>query len=109
MVVNFKEVGMKKLFLAIVVTFLLGGCVSYESLDYIKEKANQRWAQMGFEIVGYEGFQWGFTFWPSYGGAKVWYVLKRIPDNGITYGGFLQRWGDEIHMYNIRAFDAIKP
>ena len=100
---------MKKLFLITVVLFVMGGC-SYSNLDYVKERADQRWESMGFEVVGYDGFQWGVTYiHPSYGGAKVWHVLKRIPDNGIIYGGFLQRWGNEIHMYNVKAIDAIKP
>ena len=100
---------MKKLFLLVTIVFLIEGCMSYSNLDYVKDNAEQRWKEMGFEIVGYDGFQWGFTPWPAYGGAKVWHVLKRIPDNGITYGGYLQRWGNEIHMCNMTAYDAIKP
>ena len=99
---------MKKTFLLILLVLLFGGC-SYQNLDYIKEHADQRWEDLGFEVVGYEGYQWGMTVWPGYGGAKVWYVLNRIPNNGIIYGGYLQMWGDEIHMYQIRAYDAIRP
>ncbi len=100
---------MKKVILVIVVSLFFSGCFYPANLDYVKDRAEQRWKEMGFEIVGYDGFQWGFVPWPSYGGAKIWHVLKRIPDNGITYGGYLQRWGGEIHMYKIRAIDAIRP
>jgi hypothetical protein len=46
---------------------------------------------------------------PHYGGACVFYTLKKIPDNGILYEGCLQRWGDELHLYELQAVDAINP
>jgi hypothetical protein len=96
------------LFVALMFTCSIG---SIKNLDYVKERADDRWAELGFNVVGYDGYNWGYTWWlsPSHGGAKVWYVLERNPDNGITYTGFLSRWGDEIHMYNLTALDAIKP
>jgi len=42
-----------------------------------------------------------------YGRAYVWYTLKHIPDNGLPYAAALQRWGDEYHIYNLSAKDAI--
>ena len=78
------------------------------NLNHVKENASQTWSQMGYEINGYEGYQWGWGIGP-YGGACVWYQLKKKPDNGILYMGYLQRWGDEIHVWKLRAIDAIKP
>ena len=99
---------MKFLILVLLLTLLLTGCSS-GNLDYVKEHAPETWATVEYEIVGYEGFQWGFWGFNSYGGAHVWYRLEQIPDNGITYMGCLQRWGDEIHIYELRAIDAIRP
>lgn len=97
---------------AIIFSFvlLLIGCSS-GNLEHVKDRAEERWKSQGFEIVDYAGYQWGkLGFWGiKYGGAKVWYRLMKIPDNGITYSGFLQRWGNEIHVYGPKAIDAIRP
>lgn len=94
----------------IYILFLSSGCGS-GNLDYLKANADKRWEELGFTVVGYQGYEWGIwgIFGSRYGGAKVWYELKKNPDNGITYYGFLWRWGDEIRAYNIRARDAIRP
>ena len=97
-----------KLITALLSICLLSGCSS-SNLDHVKESAEETWKQVGYNIVGYEGFQWGFWGFRGYGGAKVWYRLEQIPDNGITYTGYLQQWGDEIHIYGPFAIDAIKP
>lgn len=97
-----------------VLTFLFFGFVAYflwptnSNLDYVKQHSSERWREVGFEISGYDGYNFGSGI-GSYGGANVWYFLKSVPDNGITYSGYLQRWGDEIHTYRVEAIDAIKP
>src|SRR5262245_42910954 len=97
------------LVMAFVVSCAVSG-ISSRNLAYVEARAAPAWKQQGFEIIGYEGFNMrGPPFGGVYGGACVWYTLKRIPDNGIIYEGCLQRWGDEIHAYEIRAMDAIKP
>ncbi|MFA7287242.1 MAG: membrane lipoprotein lipid attachment site-containing protein [Melioribacteraceae bacterium] len=103
---------MKKiiLFVLLVGVLMLSGCSS-SNLENVKGNAEGVWGQAGFKIIGYEGYQYGFTFpvnW-NYGGAHVWYVVNKVPDNGITYLGCLQRWGNEYHIYNLKAVDAIKP
>jgi hypothetical protein len=88
---------------------ILGGC-SYGNIDDIKQHAPTVWKQAGFEIVGYEGYQvWFGLPYTSYGSAQVWYLVKRIPDNGVTYHGWIQKWGKEYHIYELKALDAIKP
>ena len=78
--------------------------------EWLKENAASKWEKQGFEVVDYEGWQFSFGIpYTEYGGAKVWHRLRKIPDNGITYSGFLKRWGDEIHVYGPSAADAIKP
>lgn len=94
----------KALILAVV---LLQGCSS-SNLDYVKEHGEARWREYGFEPVAYEGYRWGGHAGGTYGGAKVWWRLKSVPDNGITYSGYLQRWGDELHIHGPIAIDAIR-
>ncbi len=92
-------------FIAALVTL---GTGSPGNLSYVKWAANETWQAAGFEIVGYEGYQWGGWGYNDYGGARVWYIVRK-PDSGIRYNGYLQRWGNEIHIYNLRAIDAIGP
>jgi hypothetical protein len=96
------------MFITLMLTCSIG---SKKNLDYVKDRAEDRWSDLGFNVVGYDGYQWGYTWWlsPSHGGANVWYILEKSNGNGITYSGCLSRWGDEIHMYNLKAVDAIKP
>ncbi len=83
---------------------------SFRNIGAIKCNAGQTWSANGFKIVGYQGYEPGpFIPFTSYGGALVWYTLKKVPDNGILYDGSLQRWGNEYHVYRLGAVDAIKP
>jgi hypothetical protein len=84
---------------------LLAGCSAHKVGD-IKAHASEAWHQAGFEIIGYEGYQYGTL--GEFGGC-VWYTVRRVPDNGITYEGCLAKWGDEYHVYSLTALDAIKP
>lgn len=86
-------------------------CVgSSSNIAWVKERAAAKWRAQGFEVVDYEGHQWGTGgYGTPYGGAKVWHRLRKIPDNGITYSGYLERWGDELHVYGPTAADAIRP
>ncbi len=87
-----------------------GGFCSSGNLEYCKKNACEKWRSVGFECVGYEGYQWAFwgKFGSKYGGAIVWHTLKRIPDNGVIYGGFVQRWGDELHVYSLKPYDGFR-
>ncbi len=91
------------------ISFLVG--CSSNNLQNTKDKAPEVWKQIGFKVVGYEGFQWGKwgIFGSTYGGACVWHRLEKIPDNGIAYSGYIQRWGNEYHIYGLYAIDAIRP
>jgi len=88
----------------ILIPLALVAC-SPANVDYVKERADAKWAKQGYEVVDYEGYQWGIGGF-SYGGANVWYRLKKNPDNGRTYSGHLQRWGDELHVYGPDVNDA---
>lgn len=94
--------------LTVILVLALSGC-GYANLDDVKQVACKRWAEIGYQCVGYEGFQWGWWLGGSYGGAHVWHSLTRNQAPGIIYTGSIQRWGDEYHMYGPRAVDAIKP
>jgi hypothetical protein len=95
-------------YLVLLLCICFVGCSS-ANLDFVKEHGEEKWKSIGWTPVGYEGFEWGMLGVFGYGGAKVWWVLKQTPDNGITYSGYLQRWGNELHVYGPRAIDAIKP
>ena len=92
--------------LAVTCIALLGvaGC-SKKHVPVIKANAVATWRQAGFEIIGYEGYEYGSM--GQWGGA-VWYIVKKVPDNGITYRGSLSKWGDEYHIYSLSAIDALK-
>lgn len=99
---------MKKL---LIISAILGmaGC-SNGNLEYVKPLAEKRWEEVGFKVVGYQGHQWGYGgFGTAYGGAKVWYELRTEPDNGVTYSGYIKRWGGSLELYGPFARDAIKP
>ncbi len=104
---------MRYLFIAL----LLSGC-GYGNLDYIKQNSNELAIANGLEIVGYQGFEWQYWLpFTNYGGAAVWYTFKRSnvnvifqrPSGAILYQGAFQRWGDEVHLYGLKAIDAIAP
>jgi len=86
----------------------LSGCGS-ANRKYIEQRAQDRWREVGYRVVGYEGYQWGMWLGGKWGGACVWYQLETVEPNGIRYSGYLQRWGDELHVYGPEALDAIKP
>ena len=83
---------------------------SPSNLDWVKERAGAKWRDQGFEVVDHEGHQWGRGgYGTPYGGAKVRSRLRKIPDNGITYSGYLVRWGDGLHVYGPIAVEAVHP
>lgn len=84
------------------------GCTSGNA-EWVKARAVDAFRANGFEVAGYQGWSMRGQISPTRGGACVWYTLKKIPDDGITYEACLQRWGDELHLYELRAIDAIKP
>ncbi len=104
---------MKKFFFILVLSVVVLSIVLAWSLrlnvDYVRSNAESTWNTNGYTISGYQGYSCGILGFGSYGGAAVWYTLRADPDNGITYQGALVRWGDEIHIYNLQAIDAIKP
>ena len=103
-----REEGWKMKRIFIVSVLLLQGC-SYANLDETKAAACDRWKEIGYQCIGYEGFRWGFLGVGPYGGAHVWHSLERKAAPGIIYTGYVQRWGGEYHMYGPQAVDAIKP
>ena len=98
--------------IAVILIALVSGCMvtGASGKDEILSKADAKWQRLGYQTVEYEGWQMGSGIpFTRYGSAKVWHQLRRIPDNGIAYSGYLVRWGDEIHVYGPHAIDAIKP
>lgn len=91
--------------IASIMSSFLIGC-SAQNVDAIKLESQKTIEQSGFEIIGYEGYEWtGFGRW----GGCVWYTMRKNPDNGITYHGCISKWDNEYHIYNLSAIDAIGP
>lgn len=77
--------------------------VGYRNVDATKLAASRTWGDMGYKVVGYEGYQWG-----PVSGGYVWYLLEKTEHNGILYQGALAKWKNEYHIYSLSAIDAIK-
>lgn len=82
----------------------LKGC-NYSEVDNIKEHATNTLANAGFKIVGYEGYQIGDMFQTP--GGEVWYEMIKTNDNNVLYHCFISKWGNEYHIYSIKALNAI--
>jgi hypothetical protein len=81
-----------KLLCLLSILVLAVGC-GYGNHEDVKKHAKTTWESNGFELVGYQGYHIGFVVpFTSYGGACVWYRIKRIPYNDITYEGAIQKW-----------------
>ena len=99
---------MKKLLIATALLLSLQSC-GYGNLEYVKENAKETLADSGYTILGYQGYQMQAVIpFTTFGGAAVWYTVENKKTN-VTYELFLQRWGDEVHIYSLSAIDAIKP
>lgn len=81
---------MKKLLLIIICLNFIG-CA--RNVNYIKSKAKARWEELGYEVQGYEGYQWSIQ------GGDVYYLLKRKDQPRVLYSGFLNSWFGELQVY----------
>lgn len=70
------------------------------NVNWVKERAAKRWSEAGYTVVGYEGYLWSF-----YGG-DVWYILQRTDSPGVVYNGYLARWFDEVHIYDVHTLSG---
>jgi hypothetical protein len=87
----------------LICVLFLSGCGS-GNLDYVKSHAEETFKANGFEIIGYQGYNWTPVIpFTSYGGACAWYTISR---NKITYEACLARWGEEIHLYGLKVQDV---
>ena len=86
---------MKKFILGVLVV-LFAGCSSM-NLEDVKAHAPDVWKKQGFNIVAYEGYQWGQGGPFGYGGAKVW---RRCGiawnEKGFCMRGFSKNGGTSI-------------
>ncbi len=89
---------------ALLVAALLigGGCrVGRRNVEKTKELAPSFLAGHGFKVVAYQGYQYG-----PFSGGTVWYTLEK---GNITYECAVKPWFGELHLYSLKAIDAIKP
>lgn len=89
------------MFKLLIIMLLLTGC-SNHNVEDIKQHSTKVFNDAGFEVVGYEGYEYTS---PLRWGGCVWYIITR---NRVTYDACISKWGDEYHIYNLSAKDAIK-
>lgn len=77
----------------IIILIALFSCNCTRNVGYIKSKGEAKWKELGYTVIGYEGFQY------SLAGGNVWYLLKRKDSPGIIYDGFLQSYYGELQVY----------
>lgn len=91
--------------IAILITLMVG---TANNLVLVKANAQQTFKSAGFELIGYQGYirsLGGYSFaYSEYGGAKVYYIIER---DGIILSAGIKRWGDEYHIYDIEALNAV--
>lgn len=80
-------------------TITLSSC-NYSNVDYIKKEAPEFLESQGFEINVYHGYESDLFF-----GGNVWYTVK--DKDGYIYELALQRWKDELHIYNLTCLNAV--
>lgn len=81
---------------------VLSFTVGRRNIEYVKDRAPAFYENMGYEIVGYEGYQHGIV-----AGGGVWHMLQR-PGSPTLYSAKLIKWGGELHLYGPRALNAIE-
>lgn len=83
-----------------VIAIILIALLSYtiigtgERVDEIKSRAPADIENRGWEIMRYEGWQYGR--FGSHGG-KVWYHVRNKDDHNIQYRVYVTIWGGELH------------
>ena len=97
-----------KIIAVVISTISISAC-GYANLDATKANACNAWRNAGYECIGYEGYQWGRWVGGPYGGADVWYTMRRSDTPGIVYSGYASRWGDEYHLYGPNVINAVIP
>ncbi len=65
-------------------------------VDAIKEMAPAEMEARNWEVIRYEGFQYGS--WDKHGG-KVWYHLKDKSKDDIFYRVCVTMWDNELQYY----------
>ena len=86
-----------KVLLIIFLLVILFGCTW--NVDYLKENGPQYFEEKGFEVLGYEGYQW--SIW----GGRTWFYLRRPEMPNVFYSHFLIKRGGEIHRYYGKAHE----
>ena len=80
---------------AIIVLFLGYAMIgTSERVDEIKAKAPGDIATRNWEIMRYEGWEYGS--FANHGG-KVWYHVRNKDNHNIQYRVFITLWGGELH------------
>ncbi len=83
---------MKRILASLFFIMLLASCTN--DIPYLKTNGKAYLESMGFEVIGYEGFQWGIF------GGKCWFLITDPRHKNIRYSVFLIERAGEINLYN---------
>lgn len=81
-------------FFVIILSYSLIGTAT--RVDRIKELVPQKVAERGWEIIRYEGYQYGS--WDHHGGT-CWYHVRNIDNHNIQYRVRVSIWNGELQWY----------
>lgn len=74
-------------------------------VDEVKRTAPAYLLSQGFEVVGYDGYQWAGSC-GSWGGV-VYYRVVRVGDpSRHLFELGVSRWGDELHIWDTKCLDC---
>lgn len=80
---------------AFLITLIIYSAIGTSTrVDKIRELAPNSIEERGWDILRYEGYQYGS--WSSHGG-KVWYHVRDKLNHDIQYRVAVVMWGDELH------------
>lgn len=85
---------LEALFLIGILLYSLIGTAS--RVDEIKKKAPLEMPSRGWEIMRYEGYQYGS--WDKHGGI-CWYHVRNIENHNIQYRVRVSMWNGELQWY----------
>lgn len=92
---------MKNFLTGLLIAFLVG-LLAYTivgtsgNVQEIKQRVPQEISSRGWEIMRYEGYQFGS--WAQHGGV-CWYHVRNVDNHNIQYRVQVALWGGELQYY----------
>ena len=78
----------------ILLFILLWNTTAYRDVDKLKEQAPTHLEELGFDVIGYNGYTGDFTY-----GGSTYYLVKREEQPTILYEVAVAEWRGEIQSW----------